>query len=1057
MSSAALTLPAAQDKPVYAASSTTTTTSLEAKEDKDSDVLYTVNDLLVHRARTAPDVPLVSYPASESGLTDYVDYTARMLDGFAEGTARGYLGLGLAPNDPFDGERTVVALLAPSDIDYIATLFGLQRLGFSVLLLSNRLSAHAVSALLTSTKCTTIITTPAFAPLLTAVRAAKPALRSFTIIPKSTYAAKQPHPQPRLTLHRSTAAEAAKIAFIVHSSGSTGLPKPIFQTHAACLFNYSSSFPLRGFITLPLYHNHGISSFMRAVFSSNVISFFNPGLPLTGANLATAMEHTRPQIFYGVPYALKVLAETPRGIAALRSCQLVLFGGSSCPDELGDRLVAAGVSLVGHYGATETGQLMTSFRPAGDDAWNYVRVPKPLEPYLLMDRVAGSDAYEVVVRDGWKAKVCSNSDDPPNSFRTRDLFVKHAAIEGAWKYLGRIDDRVTLVNGEKVLPIPIEGRVREHPLVKECVVFGIGKSVPGILLIPSEHAADMSDDEIRDSVWPAIEDANTRAESFSQISKEMVGIVARGVDYPSTDKGTVIRAAFYKQFEPEISAIYAAFENTAEGTLVLDIPGLETFLLSLFKETGVELESTTSDFFLAGVDSLRAISVWNKLKKTLSFSGNSGKLSQIVVFEQPNVQCLARYLYALRTGSEIDVVDDVAVMKRLVEKYSVFEPHVPGNAVVDGETVILTGTTGSLGAHILAQILPLESVKRVYCLVRAPSPAEALTRVHNSLAQRSLQPSPAQQSKATALPSDFSRPDLGLDAATLSHLRNTLTAVVHSAWAVNFNMGVASFETHHIAGAHNFLRLCLSVNTPRPARFFFCSSISAAAGTPLPARIKETQVPELAHAQGMGYARSKLVTERIVGAAASKTGVHARVLRIGQIVGDSKVGVWSGTEAIPLMLRSAVTLGVLPDLDETPSWMPVDTVAQAVLELSGLSCPLPQDTPTTVYHVLNPQVFSWTHDLLPALRAAGLEFEVVPQREWVQRLRDGDQDPVRNPTVKLTRFFEDKYDNDMPGRKGLEFETEVTRRWSPAVGGAVDVVEGGLVERFVKRWTEGGW
>lgn len=100
MSSAALTLPAAHahDKPVYASSTTTKT----SEENKDSDVLYTINDLLVHRARTAPDVPLVAYPASESGLTDYVQYTARMLDGFAEGTARAYLRLGLAPGVCFN-------------------------------------------------------------------------------------------------------------------------------------------------------------------------------------------------------------------------------------------------------------------------------------------------------------------------------------------------------------------------------------------------------------------------------------------------------------------------------------------------------------------------------------------------------------------------------------------------------------------------------------------------------------------------------------------------------------------------------------------------------------------------------------------------------------------------------------------------------------------------------------------------------------------------------------------------------------------------------------------
>lgn len=66
----------------------------------------------------------------------------------------------------------------------------------------------------------------------------------------------------------------------------------------------------------------------------------------------------------------------------------------------------------------------------------------------------------------------------------------------------------------------------------------------------------------------------------------------------------------------------------------------------------------------------------------------------------------------------------------------------------------------------------------------------------------------------------------------------------------------------------------------------------------------------------MGYARSKLVAERIIKAAAEKTGMVARILRIGQIIGDSEFGIWNTTEAIPLMIQSAVTLGVLPDLDE---------------------------------------------------------------------------------------------------------------------------------------------
>lgn len=582
-----------------------------------------------------------------------------------------------------------MALLAPSNIDYIATIFGLQRLGFTILLLSNRLSIHAVISLLDATKCSNIITTTTFSKLIDEVKHLKPELKSLRILEKPDYALSKPS-SPRLEIDRTNGpAESQKIAFIVHSSGSTGLPKPIFQSHAACLFNYSSSFSLKAFITLPLYHNHGISSFFRAVYSTKEISFFNPNLPLTNSNLVTAMENIKPEIFYGVPYALKVLGESARGIEALKACKLVLFGGSSCPDDLGNRLVDAGVNLVGHYGATETGQLMTSFRLPGDKAWNYVRVPPALEPFLLMDRTSpNSETYEVVVLDKWKSKVASNSDNPPNSFRTRDIFSPHPTIPKAWKYLGRIDDRVTLVNGEKVLPIPIEHRIREDPLVKECVVFGVGKTTPGVLIIPSDHAAGLPQEEFIDRIWPAIEDANSRAESFSQISKEMVGVLPSDIQYPSTDKGTVIRAAFYKEFEREIEEIYSRFENVTEGNLILDVEGIEAFLMGLFKEVGVGLESKTSDFFLAGVDSLRAISVWGKLKKALNFNGNGSNLSQIVVFEQPNVESLARYLYALRTGMEIEATDDVEISKQLAEKYSYFGNHVPGNKVVDGETVV---------------------------------------------------------------------------------------------------------------------------------------------------------------------------------------------------------------------------------------------------------------------------------------------------------------------------------------------------------------------------------
>lgn len=572
------------------------------------------------------------------------------------------------------------------------------------------------------------------------------------------------------------------------------------------------------------------------------------------------------------------------------------------------------------------GQLMTSFREPGDKYWNYMRPLASAKPWLRMIPIAG-DVHECVVLDGLPSKVMSNSDDPaPNSYRTRDTFVPHPTIPDAWRYLGRLDDRVTLVNGEKVLPIPYENHIREHELVQEVVVFGVDKSIPGLIIIPSENAKDLSKADILKTLSPVIEEANARAEAFGRISPEMIEVVDIGTEYPRTDKGTVIRAAFYKQFADLIEDVYRRFEapkdDVAGGELLtLDLPQLQDYLLNLFRSTlGFSKVEKDTDFFEAGVDSLQASTARGHIQRGVDLGGKS--LGQNVVFEYPNVLSLSKHVYALRTGESVDAEDEIEVMKKLIAKYSDFSERTPGTITPEGETVVLTGATGSLGAHLLAQVVRQPYVKAVYCLARAASPEEAESRVLASLAPKGLSLSEADKAKVRYLPTNLGLPDLGLPADAAAELRRSMTTVIHSAWAVNFNLGVASFEAQHIRGVHNLLNFCLATETVAPARLFFCSSISAAAGTPIPARVKETYVENLEHAQNMGYARSKVVTEHIVKAAATKTGMTARVLRLGQIVGDSEGGVWNQTEAIPLMIRSAKVIKALPALEEVSFPLP---------------------------------------------------------------------------------------------------------------------------------------
>ena len=132
--------------------------------------------------------------------------------------------------------------------------------------------------------------------------------------------------------------------------------------------------------------------------------------------------------------------------------------------------------------------------------------------------------------------------------------------------------------------------------------------------------------------------------------------------------------------------------------------------------------------------------------------------------------------------------------------------------------------------------------------------------------------------------------------------------------------------------------------------------------------------------------------------------------------------------------------------------------ARAVLDLSQINKPTSsqpslsiQDT-SIVYHVQNPRLFHWTQDLLPALRDAGLQFETVSQREWVQRLRNSEKNPELNPTIKLLDFFIEKYDNDNPGRKDLVFLTAKTEEECDAIREGYDIIGSGIVRKFLEGW-----
>ncbi|KAG4436141.1 hypothetical protein IFR05_008384 [Cadophora sp. M221] len=1006
----------------------------------------TIDELIRSRSKETPDEHILSYP---SVGTEYINYTFRQLDIFASRVAESYASLMPQRTSSSDAE-VVVGLLGPSNLEYFISILALTKLGHTVLFLSTRLSNAAHSSLLQATTAKHILVHKSFRETAEQVQPNLPALRIHEISNRTSfeYPIGDAIQKTQFDQNLDPEAESVKIAWIIHSSGSTGLPKPIFQTHRAALRNYSSSLNLKGFITLPLYHAHGISSVFRAIHSKKYIYMYNADLPLTQQHLLKILYQYDFQVFYGVPYALKLLGESEEGIVALAKLEVVMFGGSACPDSLGDRLVQNGVNLISHYGTTETGQLMTSARDPGDRAWDYVRLPPAFKQFVRFEP-KGADVYELVALEGLPSKVASNRAD--GSYATKDLFTPHPSIPDAWKYLARSDDTIVLMNGEKVTPIAFEQSVRDSKYISEAVVFGSGKARIGMIIIPAPITSGKSIAEIEALLIPVLAKANELMPAYAQLSLDMAKILPHDTDYPRTDKGTVIRPAFYRAFDTQIADIYESAE-VSSGELCLSQSELRDYLRvemsKLLSPSTMNLLEDTTDFFSIGIDSLQAIQLRSVLGKNIDTSGK--KLTSNVIFDFPSINLLADELYRLRTGGVSTFSSTTSQMQELVEKYSTFENHVPIQVPKDGQYIVLTGATGSLGAHLASQLALNPDVKKVYCLVRAKTPSQANLRVINSLRDRGLYhllPLDAR-SKLAAFPTNFSQQDLGLQPEIYNKISSQITSLIHCAWSVNFNLALSSFEADCIAGAHNLLTLCLTAKQSEPAAFNFCSSVSAVAATE-GGFVPEALPESFGFAQNMGYAQSKLVTEYICMNAAKSCSIKARVLRVGQVIADTVHGIWNATEAIPLMIQAGLTIGAIPRLDESPLWLPVDVVASTVSEISLSTAG------AGVMNVVNHQSFHWTRDLLPALHKAGLEFSEPNQQEWIQIIQKSNPDPSANPPIKLLEFFASKYDNDKP-RTALVYDTSYARFLSPSLA-AAPKLDQKLVDKFVQRFRTTSW
>ncbi|KAF5351512.1 hypothetical protein D9758_007194 [Tetrapyrgos nigripes] len=818
------------------------------------------------------------------------------------------------------------------------------------------------------------------------------------------------------------------VAVILHSSGSTAFPKPIALTMR--LFMESAMSAYYGEIdvgsqvlsahAVPMFHLMGVIQIAWTAFLGLTVSVFPPTTPPvipTPDSVFSAAVKTNSSLLYCVPSFVEALARDPEKVKVLSKFLSVLYAGGPLETTTGDMLFKAGVKIVPLYGQTESGTINHLF-PSGPDplGWQWMRISEHVDPVFVPSDV--DHLFKLVLK-----KCPTHTPAILNAFidgvpvlDTFDLVTRHPQDPRLFQIYGRADDQIMHSTGEKTNPGPIESILVTDPNIDGAIMFGRSKFYAGVIIAPSpDKVFDPQDTEklaeYRSLIWPTVDKANDFAPAHSRIFKEMILVTHPDKPFQRTPKGSPKRNAVLKDYAEEIEAAYTAFDESSQTQF--DPPkswnaeDCISFIHVAFQSImkGDSELGDEDDIFQRGCDSLQVTWIRNTVLHALKFNDqvNIREIPQNFVYAYPTARQLGKYMTNLVQGKALEMADTSSraqQMKSLVNKYTKDFPkrdQIASSVKADTPgAVLITGTTGYLGSHLLARLLESKEFAKVYALNR-PSSTTLVSRQEKSFNGRGLDIALLGSPKLVLLEGDSSKPLLGLQNEVHETLRNELTLIIHNAWRVDFNVSLASLEPH-LQGTRNLLDLALTSRREIIPRIVFVSSIAVFNNWHSDKPGPEDYLADPAISVSSGYGESKWCGENILREASLQTPLKPVIVRVGQICGGPN-GEWNTTEWFPALVRSSQTLKKLPMLGGHLSWVPIDIAAQVITELSHSNyqfANLVHPHPTTASHIL---------DLVAPMIGA----EIVPYAQWIEALNKSQSsasDPARNPALKLLEFFQ---------------------------------------------------
>ncbi|KAI0022959.1 acetyl-CoA synthetase-like protein [Xylariomycetidae sp. FL0641] len=542
-------------------------------------------------ARDEPQLPWASLPFDDDDLSKgYEDITYDMFANAINKLAW-HIEKAIGRSSTFD----TVAYLGAPDVRYHIMQMAVIKTGHKVLFSSllNTTPAHVL--LMAKTKCTALFSSAGFN--VKDVLASRP-------MPHSTI----PELNDLLDLsdraehypYTKTFSEAENDPYlIIHTSGSTGDPKPIVKRHRgmaatnrqACLpdidgipHNFLFCRPGEGVrMLMPSAPYHGGSALGVTAQSILGRSVLVPGFRhrlLEPKDICHVLDHARITKFVLMPWMMEEIARRPDGEEYMKRVDLAYFGGATLSPYAANKW-AKHTRIGNFWGSTEcaappqlqapnedheyiywdTKHAGIEFRPVRVDSTAADGAPETLYEMVrvLTPLSARYTQWPEKYDDDDDGRVVIPSEPPYPKFPLGNLWTPHpdpAKAAYAWRFAGRTDDLVTFATGINLRPGPLEDGLLAHADVAGALLVGNGRRQPLALL---ELAPGVAEHGAAARIWrDVVAPLNASVPAHGRVAETHVVAVPSG-SFVRTPKGSYVRRKTEEKFAGEIQEVYEVF------------------------------------------------------------------------------------------------------------------------------------------------------------------------------------------------------------------------------------------------------------------------------------------------------------------------------------------------------------------------------------------------------------------------------------------------------------------------------------------------------------------